>query len=292
MRIAIHLGAHCTDGGRLLKTLLRNAGLLANEGTLVPGPGRYRAQLARFLRSDGPDPAPEAGQALIAALSDGADAERLVLSHPGLLGPLETLVGSDRLYADAELRMARLGRLFAGQDFELFMAIRDPASLIPAAWHLPALGRMRFEDFLGGSDPAALRWSETIAALRRALPGVPITLWCREDSPLIWPQVLAALSAHAPGCMLEGRFDPLEEILRPEGLRRLKGWLADNPPLNLRHEGRIMAAFAEKYAREDALEEELDAPGWSQALVERMSAIYEEDLARIEAMPDVRLIQI
>ncbi len=292
MQIAIHLGAHCTDGGRLLKTLLRNAGLLANEGTSIPGPGRYRAQLARFLRSDGPEPTPDAGQALIDSLTDRPETRRIVLSHAGLLGPVETLVGSGRLYADAGLRMARLARLLAGQQIELFLALRDPASLIPSAWHMPGLGRQGFSDFLGGSDPEALRWSETIAVLKQAMPGVPITLWCREDAPLIWPQVLAAISDHAPGCMLDGRFDLLEEILRPAGLRRLQGWLADNPPLSLRHEGRIMAAFAEKYAREDALEEELDAPGWSQDLIERMSAQYERDLARIEAMPGLCLIQL
>ena len=41
MRIAYHLGAHCTDDERLLRTLIANRALLADEGVVVPDPGGF-----------------------------------------------------------------------------------------------------------------------------------------------------------------------------------------------------------------------------------------------------------
>ncbi|MES2145513.1 MAG: hypothetical protein V4516_14445, partial [Pseudomonadota bacterium] len=45
MQIVYHLGAHCTDEDRLLRCLLRNRGVLAERGVVVPGPARYRKLL-------------------------------------------------------------------------------------------------------------------------------------------------------------------------------------------------------------------------------------------------------
>ncbi len=45
MRIVYHLGTHCTDEERLLRCLLKNRGVLATEGIVVPGPARYRTLL-------------------------------------------------------------------------------------------------------------------------------------------------------------------------------------------------------------------------------------------------------
>ena len=38
MRIAYHLGVHCTDEDRLVRTLHRNADMLAEQGIEVPAP--------------------------------------------------------------------------------------------------------------------------------------------------------------------------------------------------------------------------------------------------------------
>ena len=52
----------------------------------------------------------------------------------------------------------------------------------------------------------------------------------------------------------------------------------------------VMIAFLGKYAIEDALEEELDLPGWSESLVEELTEIYEHDMDEIAEMAGVRLI--
>ena len=43
MQIAFHIGAHCTDEDRLLKSILKNAQMLSQLGIVVPGPGKYRS---------------------------------------------------------------------------------------------------------------------------------------------------------------------------------------------------------------------------------------------------------
>jgi hypothetical protein len=42
---------------------------------------------------------------------------------------------------------------------------------------------------------------------------------------------------------------------------------------------------------EDAVESEIDLPGWDDALVDRLSERYEDDLYAIEQIPGVTFIQ-
>ena len=51
-----------------------------------------------------------------------------------------------------------------------------------------------------------------------------------------------------------------------------------------------IAAFLEKVAEEEAIEEELDLAGWTDALVDELTALYDEDVVRISEMDDVTLL--
>ena len=53
---------------------------------------------------------------------------------------------------------------------------------------------------------------------------------------------------------------------------------------------RAIAAFRDKYALDDEVEEELDMPGWTEDVVDEMSKTYDEDVATIAAMPGVRVL--
>ena len=52
----------------------------------------------------------------------------------------------------------------------------------------------------------------------------------------------------------------------------------------------MVAAFLDKYALEDALEEDLDTPGWPDEMLEDMTATYEEDMDAIARIPGLTLI--
>jgi hypothetical protein len=60
--------------------------------------------------------------------------------------------------------------------------------------------------------------------------------------------------------------------------------------MNETQKRRVIAAFLDKFAVEDAIEEELDVPGWTDDFIEHLSTAYDDDLADIQRIPLVNLI--
>ena len=214
--------------------------------------------------------------------------DRLLLSNENFFSVPKAAINKGVIYPGAEAKLARFCKLFGGDQVELFLAIRDPATFLPAVY--AQAPDMDFLDFMSGSDPRDIRWSELIARLRAAVPGVAITVWCNEDTPLIWTELLRALAGHDPQTELEGSYDFLATIMSPAGLARMKTYLESHPLQNELQRRRVVAAFLDKYAIEDEVEIELDLPGWTEDLVEEMTEAYEEDLFEIERMEGVRFI--
>ena len=290
MRIALHAGVHCTDEDKLLRTLLRNADALRARGVAVPGANRYRGLLAGMLAELGDAaPAPEARAVVLdTILDDTAGVDRLVLSLDAVLGAARAAFGEGRIYPNAESRLRALSGLFDGDRVELFIGLRNPATFLPALFRTSpqdSLGQM-----LAGLDPAALRWSELVARLRQAFPRLRMTLWCNEDTPLIWGEVVRAVAGLPTGSKIAGAFDLLAGIMEPEGMRRFRAYLAEHPTISEAQKRRVMMAFLDKYAMDEALEEDLDIPGWDEAFVNALTAQYDADMARVAAIAGVRLI--
>ena len=72
-------------------------------------------------------------------------------------------------------------------------------------------GTKDFDDFINNRDPHDIRWSDVIDRILQMNPGVPLTIWCDEDTPLIWPEVLQAVSGHSTQTVLEGTDELLGE---------------------------------------------------------------------------------
>ena len=53
---------------------------------------------------------------------------------------------------------------------------------------------------------------------------------------------------------------------------------------------RVIVAFLDKFAKEEALDEELDLPGWTDSMIEDLSVIYDEDCEAIGHIPGVTMI--
>ena len=60
---------------------------------------------------------------------------------------------------------------------------------------------------LNGVDPGAFRWTDMVKRLREAHPDMPMTIWCNEDTPLIWAQVVREMAGLDPIAATE--FDEL-----------------------------------------------------------------------------------
>lgn len=288
MDIALHIGANCTDGERLLRSLLRNVDALAGRGVAVPGPGRYRKVLREAVMAVmGGQGAEGARDVLLDAILDGRDVGRVVLSSSTFLA-LPARLFDGGFLGRAGARAAALRRLFPGDRVELFLGLRNPATFVPAVW-----GQAMTSDlpgWLGGVDPRAIRWSEVVAGLREAAPEMPLTVWLNEDTPLIWGELLARLAGAPPDGALEGRHDLLAAIMSPDGFERFSTYMANHSGQTPMQERRVIGAFLDKFALPEAIEEEVDLPGWDHALVDDLTRAYEEDCARIAAM-DVAFVQ-
>lgn len=289
MEIAIHLGAHCTDEEALVRCLLRNRGILAEHGIAVPGPKRYRTLLRdASARLAGRIASAETAQFLLDEILDQEGAARCVLSFDSFMALPRWALGRGQFYPGATDRTVALAGLFPGHDVEFHLAIRNPATFLPAL--LEKQKSSDFNAFIEGTDPMALRWSDLVQRIRAASPEVPVTVWCDEDTPLIWPDVLAAVSGHPPTVTLEEADAITAAIMSPEGFARMSAYLASHPPQTPVRRRQIVSAFLDKYALPDRIEMEVDVPGWDADYVAALTAAYEADCVRIARLPGVRFI--
>lgn len=290
MQIILHTGAHFTEEDRLMKCLLRNKGDFAASGVAVPGPGRYRKLLKDTFEALHSAPAsPEARDMLIDAILDNENADRLILSNAHFFGAPRSVVRDGILYPKAPERIAHIRNLFPTDQVEMFMAIRNPTMFLPALFAKSP--HVQFSDFLGGFEPRGFLWSNCLSRIRAAAPDVAITIWCNEDAPLIWAQIIRAMAGRPADEKIIGGFDLLSSIMSREGMKRFRAYLKAHPDMSEPQKQRVIMAFLDKFALEDMLEEELDLPGWTEELIEEMTDIYDDDMATIRQIPGVQVIE-
>ena len=289
MEIVFHIGAHCTDEDRIIKCLLKNRVALAAEGIIVPWPRQYRFLFRDLLgRLKGRRASPEMQTLILDAVMAQDRPERVVFAHDMLLGLRSDALGSGRLYPGGAARVAALRNLFPDHPVSFRIGLRDPATFLQA---LHAASEPASPAALpGGIDPLRLRWSVVLEEMRAAAPDAPITAWCNEDLPVLWPEVLRAVTGHRPETALDFQLEFMAELMQPEGVERMKAYLADNPPATEARRRRAVAAFLEKFGRPEKLQIEIDLPGWTQDYVEAVSAAYEADLARVAGIAGVTLL--
>lgn len=289
MKLVLHAGVHFTEEDRLMKCLLRNADDFASKGIMVPGQSKYRGILRETLNAMASAPPSDmARDVLMDAILDDGEAERVILSDANFFRTPKTAVQQGMFYPSAPVRMMRMAQVFEQDEVEIFIGIRNPAAFLPIL-HSKA-DNTDPEAFWGGRDPRDVVWSDVLDLLRQAVPNVPITVWCNEDTPLIWAHIIRQMAGLADDQKIIGGFDLLSSIMSTEGMKRFRSYLKDHPVMTEHQKRRAIAAFLDKYALEGEVEEELDMPGWTDDLVQEMTDIYDEDVAAIAAMDGVRVL--
>ncbi|WP_439118189.1 hypothetical protein [Nereida ignava] len=291
MQIALHIGAHCTDEDRLLKCLLMNKEILSDVGTAVPGPGRYRRLLRETIQTlNGAAPAPDAREVLLDAIVEEDDVDRIIISHESFICVPARIFDGGQLYSQLEFKLSGLRSLFPQDQIEIFLGIRNPATLIA-----DMLGKLEPEQrgsLLGGIDPASIRWSDMIARVQAVLPNAKITAWSNEESPLLWGEIMRKMGGLEPHDPLVETDYMLSKIMLREGTRRFRAFIADNPPKSEAHLRRNMVAFLDKYARAELIdiEQPVELAHWNEAYVQHLTDAYEADITVIEQMQGIDFI--
>ncbi|MES2844636.1 MAG: hypothetical protein V4804_10695 [Pseudomonadota bacterium] len=288
MRIVYHLGAHCTDDERLLRCLIKNRAAFGQQGIVIPDPARYRTLLRDTAITLKGQAATRDMQALVLEqVMEEPRADRLILSWDNFLSYPQWVL-RDRMYPAAAERVRAFTQIFPEIEAEFHLAIRNPATFVPALFNKQR-GKT-YDEFVAGIDLMAIRWSEVISSIRSGNPDGPLTVWCDEDTPLIWPEVVQAVSGHSPDTQVDGTDELLATIMSPDGMDRMRAYLNGNRPGTVVQRRRVVSAFLDKFARPEQIDYELDLPGWTQDMVDRMTDQYQADIARISAMQGVNFL--
>ncbi len=289
MRIVYHLGAHCTDDERLIRCLWKNRETLSTQGIIVPAPTRYRALMRdTAVTLKGRAASRDTQAVVLDQIMEEERADRLILSWDNFLSYPPWVIRSRRLYPAAAERIRAFTQIFPEIDAEFHMAIRNPASFLPALYN--SMPGKTLDEVMGGADPRDLSWFRLVEEVRTLNPDASLTIWCDEDTPMIWPEVLQAVSGHAPGTPLIDTDDLLADLMSPDGLERMRAYMTANPPSNVTQRRRIVSAFLDKFALSDQIDMELDLPGWDEDLIDSLTENYRSDIARIRAMSGVTFL--
>jgi len=289
MQIVYHIGANCTDDDRLLKSLLKNVDAFASEGIKVPGPGKYRRIIRETIQNlNGAQPSPDTRDILLDTILDDEAVNRLIMSHSAFICIPNHIFEDGVFYGRAATKIAGFASAFPEDDIEIFLGIRNPATFVPAVYKEAKF--TDFTDYLRGITLDQIRWFDVIARIRSAAPKASVTVWCNEDTPLIWAQLIRELSGVDPLTKITGGFDLLAAIMAPEGMKRFLEYLKSHPPQTEIQKRRIIAAFLERYVIEEEVVEEFDLPGWTTEVVDHLTEAYEEDIYQIARMPGVNFI--
>lgn len=290
MQIAFHLGAPHTDDDQLLWSLREDRRALSDAGVVIPRPRQYRARMSEItpnLRGDA-----LSSEDQIALLEEfGADAgtERIVLSDPKFICSPKKIWHEKKFYGKAGFKTAWLRQTFPDHEAEFFLGIRNPATFLSDlhAAHQP----MALGEHLNGANPGSMFWSDVVRLIRDENPETPLTVWCNEDTPIIWPLVLAAVGGIEPDTPLDAAARIALPLLTPEGQESIERILGNPIQTNMLDTLTALDQHMSLYVDEDAVDEIVDLPDWTGEHVAAMTDAYEDDIERIGQMSGVTLIR-
>ncbi|MDM7255434.1 MAG: hypothetical protein P3W90_001900 [Paracoccus sp. (in: a-proteobacteria)] len=289
MQIAFHLGVHGTDDDQLARCLLQNRSVLAQAGVEAPEPRLYRPVLNEALGAlDGATASGSMQDLILDAILDLDSPRRVLLSNRAFLGLPFRAISPDGLYATAPARLAALSGLFPAAEIEFFVALRNPATLIP--YIIEAVSGARYDRMFASFSPEVLRWNVAARRILQAAQGRRVVFWCHEDTPLIWPEVLRAVAGVGPEVALTGEQTMANAAMLPQGAQWLRRALETRPPRSVRERREITTEALLQFQNPKATEMELDLSGWTQDYVNHLTALYDADVAEIAALSGAEFI--
>lgn len=287
--MAYHLGGAFTDENQMISSLKKNSNLLSDHGVMVKRPNRYRGPISNSIEIlQGEKATVEEQEDLLEVIAGKQAMERMVFSSGSFMGVASWMFQKGVFYDNVGHNTSRIRNLFPDNPCEFFLGIRNPSSFIPEA--LAGQANERFRDFLDAIDLETVLWSDVIKRIQEANPDCPITVWCYEDTPIIWPAVLREVANVDHVAPFEGDFDVLQNLMQPDGLELLKKYLSDRPHYNEHQRRRIKTTFLDKFFIEEENEIEASVPYWTQNTVDVLTQIYENDVDLIERMDGVNFL--
>ena len=290
MEIVFHIGVHRSGSRELVRSLLNHRDILQAQQIAVPGPSRYKeliGQAANTLRGQLGDA--DTRETILGASLDIDDAERIIFSNESFIClPLKALE-ERRFYARA-FKSEWLRNLFHYDEVEFAISLKNPVSFLSEMYSVYASNGLNWEDTFTTQSLHAMRWSHFVQDVRRYNPETQITVWCQEDTPLTWAEVIKEVSGHDPYTDLDVDNDILATIMHREGMRKMRAQFEASPPQSEAERRHIVAEYLDQYVVPGRVEETIEIPGWTDRDTEIATEAYEEDIDAIADMPGVYVI--
>jgi hypothetical protein len=287
--IIYHIGAPFTDSEQLTWSLRQDNQMMVDNGVMIRRPKEYRVRIKEMLAElQGDIPSVVDQERLLASITKKQEFDRLILSDPTFMGSPVWMFFGGSLYPNVAKNTAAIRNLFPDNPCEFYLGISNLTSFVPAAFK--AQNKKDYAQFIDGTDLFSVRWSEVIQNIQKAVPGCPVTVWCNEDTPIIWPTILREFAGLDSQTRLKGELDIMRNIMSETSFKLLIKYLDERPKLTEIQRRRIRVIFLEKFALEEAIEEEIDLPGWTEETIDRLTETYEEDVDQIQRLPGVNFI--
>ena len=174
------------------------------------------------------------------------DADRLILSNAYFFGAPRAAVRRGILHPFAAERIAQIRKLFPYDEIEMLMALRYLAPLLRAIFeHSP---KPSMTSYLGPDEPCDICWFDTIHAIRNAVPHLTITVWCNEDTPLLWPQIIHELAGLELGREIFDEFGLLNKNMSKQAMQRFAAYLKSHPVMTKIQKRHFIFALLNEFA--------------------------------------------
>ncbi|NOD62071.1 MULTISPECIES: hypothetical protein [unclassified Ruegeria] len=289
MQVIIHAGAAFADEGHILSSLVANRQMLAEMKTAPMGP-RMSRQFVKIM-SDAlihGTSIEETRDSLAPLFPQDVNLERVILSSDKFFGPRRTALQHGQIYPFAGRRTAFTETLLEGAQLELFIGLVNPGLFIPKT--LMSIHEDHRRDILASTDLSCLSWLSMIEDLRELAPQFKLTVWENENLPLIWGDIIRAMTGLPIETLLPDEYSFLSSLLTDAGQRQVQEILGRRTPLDLQGQREELAQVLEDQARPEQVEEELDLPGWNTDIFDAFTELYAQDMAAIRTMSDIRVL--
>ncbi len=290
MKIAIHAGAAFTDEGRLMKLLKANAHIIDSYNGAVWGFRAYKKLFRPLLNAPQDQTvAATTRNAFEELTSKKTGLERAVLSGVEYLGETPTTITDGQFYPMAGQRLAALEQFFDPDTVELFIGLRNPGSFISRV--LMAMPQTDRQNLLDSTDLSGLTWMHLIDDIRDLAPGVQITFWCNEDTPLIWGDIVRLVAGLPEDAPLIDEYAFLSSLVSDLGKHEIQLLAKDSAHEDRPTQRAALAEVFRKHALSEEIEEELDIPGWSADVADAFTELYEQDVAHLQDMQGIHFLK-
>lgn len=289
MELVVLAGAHATGFVLLQKCIKLNLRHFQRNGVVVSDYENYKNYLLEALEQRlAYGEVAEFDKTQVLGKTQNSDVEfRTVISSESLFGIPRLAARGARLYQRASQRVGALAQLLPDANIEFIVVIRNPATFLPALFE--STSAKSFSSFVAGADPRVFRWSDMFSELTSTFPAFHFSVYCYEDLPLTWGELLRTIGSLEPTSQIRGEFAFANELMENEGKRGMADFMKAHPEMSELQKRRVAAAFLEKYIKAEKLEQVIDIPNWAEDLIEELSELYEDDLENLSRLPNVTI---